>query len=62
MDITQVSWTLLLVLIVLPIALIGLLNWHYRKRGGVDPGLGGALLLSLCLVVGLVTILMKVWI
>lgn len=62
MDITHISWTLLLVLIALPIAVIGLLNWHYRKRGGVDPGWGGVLLVSLCLIVGLVTIVMKVWI
>ena len=58
---THFSWTLLLVLIVLPIAAIGLLHWCYRKRGGVDTSWGGALMVSLCLLVGLVVILGKVW-
>jgi len=45
----------LLVLIVLPLAAIGLLNWIYRKRGGVGQGWGGALLVSL------LVILRKLW-
>ncbi len=61
LDVTHFSWTLLLVLIVLPFAVIGLLKWHYRKRGGVDNSWGGALMISLCLLVGLVVILTKVW-
>ena len=61
LDVTHFSWTLLLVLIVLPIAAIGLLHWCYRKRGGVDTSWGGALMVSLCLLVGLVVILGKVW-
>ena len=61
MDVTHFSWTLLLVLIVLPIAAIGLLNWCYRKRGGVSSSWGGALMVSLCLLVGLLVILKKVW-
>jgi hypothetical protein len=61
LDVNHFSWTLLLVLIILPIAVIGLLNWFYRKRGGIDKGWGGALLVSLCLLVGLLVILKKVW-
>ena len=61
LDVTHFSWTLLLVLIVLPIAVIGLFNWFYRKRGGVSSSWGGALMVSLCLLVGLVVILKKVW-
>lgn len=62
MNVNHFSWTLLLVLIVFPVAAIALLNWIYRKRGGVDQGWGGVLLVGLCLITGLVIILKRVWI
>lgn len=62
MNVNHFSWTLLLILIVFPVAVIGLLDWCYRKRGGVDKGWGGALMVGLCLITGLVIILKRVWI
>jgi hypothetical protein len=59
MDMSEKMWILLGVLFVFPLLLIALLNWIFRKRGGIGKGWGGALIVTLCWVVALAVILSK---
>ncbi|MBS0516362.1 MAG: hypothetical protein JSS16_12925 [Proteobacteria bacterium] len=43
----------------LPMAILALLNWLLRKRGGFARGWAGAIFLGLCLCVGIVLIVVK---
>ncbi|MDH5824626.1 hypothetical protein QFW77_16770 [Luteimonas sp. RD2P54] len=53
-------WVLVLVLLVLPTVAIALLRLGFRKRGGIDRGWGGVLVLALALLAALAIIALKV--
>jgi len=53
-------WTVLLALLVVPLAVVGLLNFLLRRRGGVGLNWGGVLIVMMAAVVAVVVILQKV--
>ena len=53
-------WTVLLALLVVPLAVVGLLNLLLRRRGGVGLNWGGVLIVMMAAVVAVVVILQKV--
>ena len=53
-------WTVLLALLVVPLAVVGLLNLMLRRRGGVGLNWGGVLIVMMAAVVAVIVILQKV--
>lgn len=59
MDINRFNWMLALILIVAPVAVVGLLKLVSRKRGG-SSGWGGMLFIGLCWLIAMLAILDRV--
>ena len=53
-------WTILVALLVVPLAVVGLLNLLLRRRGGVGLNWGGVLFVMMAAVVAVIVILQKV--
>ena len=53
-------WTILVALLVVPLAVVGLLNLLLRRRGGVGLNWGGVLIVMMAAVVAVIVILQKV--
>lgn len=53
-------WRTLLVVLVFPVLAVGLLNWIFRKRGGIGLGWGGTLAVLLAGLMAVLLILDKV--
>ena len=53
-------WTILVALLVVPLAVVGLLNLLLRRRGGVGLNWGGVLIVMMAAVVAVIVLLQKV--
>lgn len=53
-------WKLILVVLIFPVLVVAALNVIFRKRGGIGPGWGGALVVTLAGIVALLVIFDKV--
>lgn len=60
MEFNLSSWVTILGLFALPVVVIGVLRFAYRKRGGIGTGWGGTLLISLCWLAALLSLLMRI--
>lgn len=60
MDGKALHWGLIVLLLVVPMLLVAVLKLVFRRRGGIESGWGGMLLVGLCWITALILIVNRV--
>lgn len=60
MEFNLYSWVTILGLFTLPVLVIAVLRFIYRRRGGIGTGWGGTLLISLCWLAALLSLVTRI--